>query len=309
LQFAKLNAFDTLMGFIHSASHISAALVSPTVWALVFGYLFSSAAATTGSYFLLPGVRQRFYISRRYAWEIAHFGKWIFISSMAFFLATNFDRLYLAKIIPLEIVGVYAIARNISDLASSLFLRLGSTLLFPFISAHTHMPREDFRKQLASIRMKFLMLAAVGFSVVASMADLAIKILYDQRYQAASWMLPVLITGAWFSILANLNESILLGLGKASYSAICNSSKFAILLIGLPLGFKFYGLLGVVIVIASADLGRYAPLLIGQIREGFSFGKQDLLLTAIAFSLIGLWEWLRWTAGFGTSFESLPITG
>ncbi len=306
LQFAKLNVYDVFLGFMHSASHISGALVSPTIWGLVFGYLFSSAAGTIGSYFLLSDVKQKFYISKRYAWEITHFGKWIFVSSLAFFLATNFDRLYLAKVIPLEVVGVYAIARNISDLASSLFLRLGSSLLFPFISAHSQMPREEFRKQLAPIRIRFLLLAAVGFAVAASGADLAIKILYDQRYHAASWILPVLIMGAWISILANVNESTLLGLGRASYSALCNATKFAILLIGLPLGFKLYGLVGAVTVIAFADFGRYFPVLIGQIKERFSFGRQDLLATLIAFSLIGLLEWVRWASGFGTSFESLP---
>jgi len=306
LQFAKLNAFDVFQGVTHSVSHILGALISPTIWGLVFGYLVSSAIQTIGSYFLLSDVKQRFYISRRYAWEIAHFGKWIFLSSLAFFLAMNFDRLYLAKVIPLEIVGVYAIARNISDLVSSLFLRLGSSLLFPFISAHSHMEREEFRMQLAPIRLKSLLLVAVGFSFIASGADLAIKMLYDQRYQAASWILPVLVIGAWVSILANLNESTLLGLGKASYSALCNATKFVILLIGLPIAFKLYGLFGAVLVIAFADLGRYLPVLIGQIQERFSFGRQDLLVTLVAFSLTGLWEWLRWVCGLGTSFESLP---
>src|SRR5216684_7897335 len=56
LQFAKLNVYDVFLGFMHSASHISGALVSPTIWGLVFGYLFSSAAGTIGSYFLLSDV-------------------------------------------------------------------------------------------------------------------------------------------------------------------------------------------------------------------------------------------------------------
>ena len=53
-------------------------------------------------------------------------------------------------------------------------------------------------------------------------------------------MLPVLIIGSWFSILAYLNELTLLGLGKPSYNAASNGLKFAFLLIGLPLSFNLY---------------------------------------------------------------------
>jgi hypothetical protein len=122
-------------------------------------------------------------------------------------------------------------------------------------------------------------------------------------------MVPVLIIGAWPAILASLGESMLLGLGKPSYTALCNSLKFAILLIGLPLGYATGGLPGAIVVIACADLGRYIPVLLGQIRERFSFGLQDLSVTLVAIALVALWEWLRWAAGFGVSFESLPFFG
>jgi O-antigen/teichoic acid export membrane protein len=119
------------------------------------------------------------------------------------------------------------------------------------------MPRHDLRRSLAAIRAKFLFSAAFGFSIFAATADLAIKILYDERYLAATWMLPVLIIGSWFSIVANINESTLLGLGKPSYGAISNSAKFVFLLIGLPLGVSLYGPFGGVMVVALADLCRF----------------------------------------------------
>src|SRR5262249_39113935 len=157
---------------------------------------------------------------------------------------------------------------------------------------------------VGSIRAKFLLLAAIGFSFLAATADLAIRLLYDERYQAATWMLPVLIIGSWFAVLANLNESTLLGLGRPSYNAIANTSKFLFILIGLPVSVEIYGLIGGVAVVALADLWRYVPTLIGQKRERFSFGLQDWFVTMAFFLLIGLWEWLRFVLGFGTSFES-----
>ena len=307
MQIAKLNLFDTTITLVSATAYVLFAHLSPTVWALVFGGLFGSATTMIASYSLLPDVTQRLYLSKRFVWEILHFGKWIFLSSIVYFLSTNFDRLYLAKIVPLHVLGVYGIARSISETLGLVVMRLGNYVLFPLIASHAQMPRAELRQQLVSIRAKFVLAAAVGFSLFAAMADLPIKILYDQRYQAACWILSTLIIGSWFSILAYLNESTLLGLGKPSYSAISNSSKFAFLLIGLPLSVQFYGLVGGVMVIAFADLFRYVPVFFGQRRECLSFGMQDLLITLGVFSLIGFWEWLRWVLGFGTSFESLPI--
>jgi O-antigen/teichoic acid export membrane protein len=307
MQIGKLNAFEMIVSVVSSAAYIFLAYLSPTIWALAFGGLFASAITMIGSYFLLPDVKPKFHLSKRFSWEILHFGKWIFLSSIVYFLSTNFDRLYLAKVVPLQILGVYGIARSISELLGLVVLRLGNYVLFPLIASHSQMPRDNLRAQLISIRAKFMLVAAIGFSLFAATADLPIKILYDERYQAAGWMLPILIIGSWFTILAVINESTLLGLGKPSYGAVSNGLKFAFLLIGLPLFTKVYGVLGGVMVVALADLCRYIPIFIGQRRERFAFGIQDLLSTSAVFLMIGLFEWLRWAAGYGTSFDTLPI--
>ena len=305
LQTAKLVSFDTTVSFLGSAGQVLLAYLSPTIWALAFGGLIGPAAAMIGSYFLLSDVRQRFYISKEFAWEILHFGKWIFLASFVYFLSTNYDRLYLAKVVPLQLLGVYGISRSISELLGQLVVQLGSYVLFPFVASHSHMPRDELRARLFSIRARYLLLAGFGFSILAATSDLAIRILYDQRYRAALWMLPILVIGSWSSILTNVNDAMLLGLGRPFYSAIANSTKFIFLLIGLPLSVHAYGIIGAVVFVGVADLWRYIPVLIGQRRERFSFGIQDLLITLAVISLIAFWEWLRWLSGFGTSFESL----
>jgi O-antigen/teichoic acid export membrane protein len=306
LQIARLNAFELGTSIIASAVAVFFAYLSPTIWALVCGGLFASAITLIGCCFLLPEVKPKFQLSRGYTSEILHFGKWIFASSILFFLSANFDRLFLAKAIPLQLLGVYGIARSISEMLGLVVLRLGNQLLFPLLASHSHIARDDLRRQLAPLRAKFLTVAAVAFSFFAATADLPIRFLYDERYQAANWMLPVLIIGSWFSILAYLNEYTLLGLGKPSYSAASNAAKFIFLLVGLPIGLKLYGLIGCILVVILADLVRYIPVFLGQRREHFSFGLQDLSFTLVVFLLIGLWEWLRWSSGFGTSFHSLP---
>jgi O-antigen/teichoic acid export membrane protein len=307
LQFGKLNAFQLLITIISSALYILVVYISPTIWAMVFGNILGSAATAIGSYFLLPEIKQRFRITKRFVNEIIQFGKWIALSSIVYFLSMNIDRLYFAKVVPLELLGVYGIARSISELLSLMAVRLGNGVVFPFVASHSNTPRPGLRRDVAPIRGKFLLLAAVGCSLFVAAADLAIRILYDQRYQAAGWMLPILVLGSWFSIMASLNESTLLGLGAPSFMAISNSLKFVLLLFGLPLSFRTFGLVGAVLALPLIEACRYIPIYIGQKRQHFSFGKQDVGITVAMFLMIGLWEWLRWVSGFGTSFDSLPI--
>jgi hypothetical protein len=71
----------------------------------------------------------------------------------------------------------------------------------------------------------------------------------------------------------------------------------------LPVGFLSHGTLGCIVVIATSDTFRYIPILIGQRREGPSFGMQDAVVTLVMIGLGISIEWIRWRLGFGTAFE------
>jgi O-antigen/teichoic acid export membrane protein len=276
------------------------------VWSLVIGGVLASVFSTCASYFLGVGLRLRFRIHREFAPEILHFGKWIFLSSLAYFLSTYCDRLFFAKAVPLSVFGVYGIARSISDLIGVLALRLGSNVLFPYVASTLNTSRETLRQRLAPVRLRFIAISALGVAVLAVGSDLLIRVLYDQRYHEATWLLPVLVLGSWFSILAVANESALLGLGKPSYGAFSNVAKLLFLFVSLPVSFAFGGLLGATIVVAVADVPKILALQLGQRRERISFARQDAAATLAMFALVIALETVRWSFGFGTSFDTLP---
>jgi O-antigen/teichoic acid export membrane protein len=302
--FGRMTVFNLATAVISSALFITFAWLTPTVWALVLSGVVGTAVTTVLTYFLVPGLKQRFHIDRPSLSEITSFGKWVYLNSMVYFLSMNFDKLYFAKVVPLQVLGIYGIARALSDLVGITATHLGNSVIFPFIASHADRPRETLRRELVTIRAKFLVLVAFGCSLFIATADLGIKLLYDQRYYEAAWMLPLLTLGAWFSMLATTNESTLLGLGAPSYTAIGNSVRFLLLLVGLPLSLKFNGLHGGIVTLVLVEVFRYVPVYIGQRRQRFSFGAQDMAITLAMFAMIGLWELLRWACGLGTSFDS-----
>lgn len=307
LRFVRLNIYETALEIASAISHIAIAYLSPTIWGLIFGGLFAMASRSIGSYFILPSIRHRLRLSTKYAWQIVSFGKWIFLSSFVYFLAMNFDRLYYAKVSALGLVGVYGIARALSDLVVNFASRLSTYLVFPLVAELQDHPRMELRRTLMGKRFAVILVGAVGIAVLITAADIAIKTIYDSRYYGAAWMLPILLAGTWFSIVSNINESMLLGIGKPVYSALANGSKLAWLVVSVPVSFSVFGTFGAVVAVAISDIWRYFPILVGQTREGVSFAKQDLFATFVMIIVLSICELSRWKFGFGTSFDHLPI--
>lgn len=304
LRVAAITAFEVSYTALSVAAHIVFALLSPTIWALVFGGITSSAAVMVGSYFLIPGIRHRLVLDRAAMREILSFGRWVFISSVVYFLAMNFDRLYMARTLPLAILGTYGIARSLADILNLMVARFGNFIVFPMVAASFD-TIEDLRARLARHRPLLLLAAAAAVAGFTAVSDLITGILYDERYQAAGQMLPTLSIGVWFAILSTINESVLLGIGKPVYGASANVSKFAWLLIGLPIAVHFHGIAGAVVVIAAAELVRYVPLWVAQKRERLSFARQDAAMTLAMLGMtVGARE-LLWLVGITGDVASL----
>jgi O-antigen/teichoic acid export membrane protein len=271
---------EVIVATISLIVHVSLALITPTIWALVLGSVFTSVAALIASYLTIPGTRHRFMIDREAAREIFGFGKWIFLSSIIYFAAMNFDRLYFAKLISLTELGIYSIARSLSDMLSNLVIRTTNMVLFPSVAAmRTTAP--ELRTRLLHARRMVLALIAVGLGCFVAMSDAVVNLLYDQRYETAGLILPVLLLGVWLAILSTVNDSILLGMGKPAYTTSANGAKLATIVVAVPIAFHYAGLLGAVVAVNAGEAVRYVTLWLFGRRAHLGFGRDDLALTIL----------------------------
>lgn len=254
------------------------ALITPTIWALVIGSVVSSAATLIASYLLIPGMRHRFLIQPTCARQILHFSKWIFLSSIIYFLAFNFDRLYFAKQISLADLGVFAIARSIAEMVSSAAARSSNLLVFPSVAA-AQGQNYEIRGKLLHGRRTVLLLVAIGLGAFVAVADRAVEVLYDARYAEAATLLPLLLLGVWFAILSTVNASILLGTGRPMYPALSDGAKLLTYIILVPLAFHQFGFIAAIIVLNVGEVVRYLVLWMFSRKQHLGFGRDDLALT------------------------------
>ena len=302
-QLSTLSLFGMGTAVASSLIHIGLALYTPTIWALIGGLLLSSVVSVVGSFFLLRGLKYRLKIDRPSLASILKFGKWIFASSIIYFLAMNFDRLYFADAIPFALLGVYGIARTLADSVSLLFLRIGNVIVFPRI-ATSGVERAQLRASVSRLRhVAVICLAlALGFGVAHS--DLFIFLAYDERYRAAAIFLPILLIGTWFSTLSAISDAMMMGIGRPSNVAFANSVKLLAIVLIIPQVLPRVGFVAAVVVLASVEALRYSVLSWRKRAHGLSFLRQDLASTVQFFASIVAFRYLSAVVGLTGGFAS-----
>ncbi|MDJ0674961.1 MAG: oligosaccharide flippase family protein [Calothrix sp. MO_167.B42] len=301
----KLTRFELVGVGVKNIVTISWAWLNPTVWALIGGSFVSGLVDLVRSHKLVPEITNRFTWDEDAVQELVSFGKWIFISTAMTFLAMQSDRLILGKLFSLEMLGVYTVAFTLADLPKLIFGSLSGNVIFPIISKFAELPRESLRAKI--LPKRWLLLVGMGFcvAVLVFCGDFLILALYDQRYNDAAWMLPILALGIWPYLLMQLSGPTLLAVGKPIYLAWGNFLKFTYMLFVLPLAFSYMGLLGAVIAIALNDIPLYIAINYGLWREELAAIVQDIQATLLLLGLIAILCSTRYLLGFGLSIDAI----
>lgn len=261
------------------------AWLEPSIMALVMGGLAASLTTLAGSHIMNRPHRDRFGLDREIAAELMSFGKWIFVSTGFTFLASQADRLLLGKLYSMHMLGVYNIAFNLADVPRALLLAVAGKVIFPMLARASEVPRDELRRKIARPRMHLLVVAAFGMATLVAFGDLLTDALYDERYDEANWMMPILAASVWFSFLGRTTDSMLLVVGRPNIPAIGFGLSFAAMIVGAIIGDRIAGEVGAVIGIALSPLPHYLLIAGGLRREGLSFLKQDLATTILFVAL------------------------
>jgi len=274
------------------------AWVSPSVWAIIAGGLAAALARTGASYYVDVGYRNRFGWDRSAIDAILEFGKWIFGSSMLFFVSRQGDRVLLGRFIGMGPLGVYSIAVFLSEALGMAVTKVTHGIFYPvFSEVRRNQPdrlREIYYK--TRLRLDLLSLPALGFLTMTG--SWIVELLYDDRYIDAGWMLEVLCVRVAMSCVLVPCETCLFSMGHTRYGFFQNVFRSLWIVIGVPLGWHFFGIEGVVWATALSEVPVWIVLWLPFARLGLLRpAREALALAAFAAGmLIGHLAdpWLGW---------------
>ena len=287
--------FDFSAQFLTFIATAGFAYFYPSVWALVVGQVVAVVYRLIMSHnqWLLPGIKNKFAWDRESVHELVHFGKWIVLSTAFYFFASQSDRLILGKLVSFAMLGVYGIAYSISDIPRAIINAFTQKVGFPFISKFVDRPVEEFRQIFLRYRLSALLVGGLMLTLMVHLGGFVITHVYDHRYAAAAWMVPILALGLWHTLLYSTTMMALFALGKSKYAGLGNGAYCAAVIVGILLGFHFFGMVGAVVAIAAGDFPLYVVITSGASREKVSSWRQDLLATLAFLAMLAVGLGLR----------------
>jgi O-antigen/teichoic acid export membrane protein len=268
---AQLSAFGAMVLW---------AWFDPSVWALVAGGVVSALVRMALSHLALPGAGNRFTWDSSAARSLISFGRWIFLSTVLTFFVQQSDRLIFGKLIPLTLLGVYSMAVMLATQPTTAIGSLASQVLFPYLSRVQREGR-DLGELFNRRREPLLALAGWVLSGLAAGGPVIVRLLYDDRWLEAGWIVQLLALAGWFSALEMTNGSFLLARGDSKLVAASGAAKLAAMLVFIPLGHHFAEFPGAVAGYAASDLVRYGVSLGAVSRRGAKSLALDARLTLL----------------------------
>lgn len=228
---------------------VALGLATRSIWALVLGSIVAATVSTGLGHKYLPGIANRFMLNREVLAEISKFGFWILVSSIAYVLALNLDRIYLGAAITATALGIYAIALNLYQAADMLISRLFESVLLPVLSEASRTSREKLRSELTRLRPPFDIWYLGTAGMLYALGPTIVHILYDQRYVEAGSLLQILSFALIFTRYTVFNTTYV-AIGRSDYQAAINIVRLVSVGALLPVLFSYYGLEGATYAVA-----------------------------------------------------------
>jgi O-antigen/teichoic acid export membrane protein len=230
------------------------AWIHPSVWALVAGGMAQSIGEVIGSHLLPAHYKNRIQWHRESARAITSFGKWVFGSSAFTFLAGEGDRILLGRFMTMAALGVYSIAGVLTSSVGIVVNRLSYSVFYGVLSKVARESREDLERHYYAARLKLDLLVMPALGGLMVLGPVVVGVLYDRRYADAGWMLQILAARVALQSALQLAGVCLMTINRPQYHLPANAARFVAVWCGIPIGYHFGGLRGVIWATTLSEL-------------------------------------------------------
>jgi len=243
LMLGKVITMDLLSQIIGLIFMLTWAWYQRDIWALVLGGVVSSFTKMLLSHSLNIGERCKFHWDRDAVYEIFHFGKWIFLTSILGFFVNSGDKLLLGGLLTTEMLGIYSISALLIGSIQGVVFKLMGGVAFPALSEVKQLQPERVKELYYKIRRPIDIFCLMTSGVLFTSGDSIVKLLYDDRYLESGAMLSILGLGL-FVIRFGVAGQFYLACGKPKIMSILMVVRLIFMFSFIPIGFSMYQHIG-----------------------------------------------------------------
>jgi O-antigen/teichoic acid export membrane protein len=286
----RLTALDLASQIIGITTMIVLALALQSEMALVIGGVVGPAAKLVLTHLYLPGPRNRLRWEPTAANELVHFGKWIFLSTVFWFLASQGDKAFLGKFLSLDGLGVYNIGYFLAGFPLMLGTRIAAGVMIPIY-------REKAGTGDAKlILMRYGLTSGVFLLqlVLAFMGPSLVDLLYDARYIHSGAIVVLLSVAFVPQVIGMTYDQAALAAGDSrrffAYSAARSTLEVSFLIGGA----WHAGLIGALLGMGLARALSHLMLIwLARLHRVWD-GRHDLTFAVLGGSTGAAALWMHW---------------
>lgn len=288
---ARLTSLEVGSQVAGAAMTIVLAWLYPDPWSLVWGNLFGSMVKLVASHVCLKGPSDRLGWDPQAARTMFSFGGGVLLSSMLTFMVGEGNKLLSASLLDIRLVGLMGLASGLNLIAWQFVQQISSRVLFP---AYSEVVRSDpSRLSRVLERARIVQIVPTWFVALFFLffGSAVIGFLYDARYADASYLLKLGAASMMVSILSGSYAGVLWALGKVGLSVKLLATQVAFQWVGMLVGAKLGGPLGVVVGGAAGNWLLYPVTALVYQRLGLFHWRVDLTVIAASVGAVTLMVW------------------
>lgn len=290
LRYAKISFTEMCSAAIYSLISIILAIKGFGVWSLVVGYLAKTILNTT-MFWSFAKYRPKLKFNKKIALEMYHFGKFIFLGSIVFFLRQNLNNILIGKFINISAVGIFTLALNISDFLFIYFVNKIDQVMFSAFSSIQSDSRKLIKSYLDLIKINALLILPFTFSVFL-LSEPLINVIYGEKWLNVIPILKILVLVGFFRSFIVASGPLFLAKGKSKYPLILSTLQITIFIIFVPILARNYGIIAVsYIVLAGSIISSIFGLLLIKKEIGIKFiniikNIQSIIFASLVMSIL-----------------------
>ena len=194
------------------------AILFPSVWAMISGYILTSIIRLILSYWLIP------YLPK---WEIApaakkqllSFGKHILVNTLTTWMFFNIDKLLVSKLFGVKEMGSYIIGLNIALVVEQMVIQLFYKIMFPTFSRLAGKP-EILKQKLFNYSGIMTLVTSAALALLYVSSDSIVQFLYGTSYSLAALIIGWMAIRSIFHLQFGIFSSYLISVGKPVFVSI-----------------------------------------------------------------------------------------
>lgn len=252
MQFKQVSIIEVSTAVVYSVSAVVFALLGFRVWSLVLAYILKTINQNA-LFFILSGWRPKFEFDRQISLEMFHFGKYLFLGGVIFFLKMNLDNLLVAKVLGVTALGIYAVAFNLANFGADYF---GGKIYRVIVPAFSKIQNDQDDLKRAFLKTtKLLSIFAFPFCMFLFVfGDVLIRICYGTKWLEAIPALRILAFAGLFNTLPCAMAPLFIASGHSKAGFLFTSIQIGLFIMLIVPAAKMFGLPGVAFVVVFSQL-------------------------------------------------------